>query len=76
VMVGNGAVTVKVAVAVPDAVVMVTVRAPVAAVLAMTKLADCEDADPPPAKVAVTPVPLTLMLGLIKFVPVIATGTV
>jgi hypothetical protein len=75
-MVGAGEVTVKLAVAEPPDVVIVTVYVPVAAVLAMTKLADCEDADPPPAKVAVTPVPLTLMLGLIKFVPVIATGTV
>ena len=68
--------TVKVAVAEPPAVVMVTVYAPVAAVLAITKLADCEVAEPPPAKVAVTPVPLTLMLGLFRFVPVMVTGTV
>jgi hypothetical protein len=75
-MVGNAPVTVKVAVAEPLAVAIVTVYAPVVAVLAMTKLADCAVADPPPANVAVTPVPLTLMLGLFRFVPVMVTGTV
>jgi hypothetical protein len=69
-------VTVNVAVAEPPAVVTVTVYAPVAAVLAITKLADCEVAVPPASKVAVTPVPLTLMLGLIRFVPEMLTGTV
>jgi hypothetical protein len=76
VMVGNAPVTVKVAVAEPPAVVIVTVYVPVAAVLAITKLADCKAAVPPPARVAVTPVPLTLMLGLLRFVPVMVTGTV
>jgi hypothetical protein len=69
-------VTVNVAVAEPPAVVTVTVYAPVAAVVAITKLADCEVAVPPASKVAVTPVPLTLMLGLIRLVPVMVTGTV
>jgi hypothetical protein len=76
VSVGAGVVTVKVDVAEPEAVVIVTVYGPVTAVLAITKLADCEVAVPPASKVAVTPVPLTLMLGLIRFVPVIVTGTV
>jgi hypothetical protein len=76
VMVGNGAVTVKFAVAEPDDVVIVTVCTPVVAVPAITKLADCEVAVPPPDNVAVTPVPATLMLAPLKLVPAMTTGTV
>jgi hypothetical protein len=48
----------------------------VAAVLAITKLAVWDVAEPPPDKVAVTPVPLTLRVAPVRFVPVMVTGTV
>jgi len=73
----GAALTVKPAVATPLAVVTDTVRRPVAAPLVITNVADCDVDDPPPAALAVTPAPLTLIAVIFKrFVPVIVTGTV
>jgi hypothetical protein len=58
----------------PADVVTVTLRAPTAAVLAITKLADCKVAVPTPTTEAVTPVPLTLIEVIFnKFVPASCT---
>jgi hypothetical protein len=69
--------TVKAALAVPLAVTSETMRAPVGALLAITKLAVCEVDVPPPTTAAVTPAPLTVRLVIpSRFVPVISTDTV
>jgi len=69
--------TVKVALAVPLAVTSETMRAPVGALLAITKFAVCEVAVPPATTDAVTPVPPTVRLVIpSRFVPVISTATV
>jgi hypothetical protein len=73
----GAALTVNEAVAEPAAVATVTVRTPVAAVLAITNDAVCDVAEPPAITVAVTPVPLTVMpVMLVRFVPLMVTGTV
>ena len=61
----------------PVEVVTVTLRAPVSAVVAITKEADCRVAVPTPTTEAVTLAPLTVIEVMFnRFVPASCTATV